>query len=149
MAAYFAKLDNNNTVVQVIVVNNKYLKKKEWWDPLGLLSKEVEEVGISFCQHLVRDKSSIWKQTCKDTHEGVHQVGGTPLRKNYAGIGMIYDKKRDAFYHPQPYKSWTLNEFTCWWEPPVPFPPAIDPEDMNNYEWDEQNLTWVVIARPG
>jgi hypothetical protein len=70
---------------------------------------------------------------------GVHQNGGTPFRKNYAGVGYIYDPVRDAFYAPQPFESWTLNEDTCLWEAPVAYP-----EDENSYLWDEETLNWIL-----
>jgi hypothetical protein len=66
--------------------------------------------------------------------------GGTPLRKNYAGIGFTYDRNRDAFIPPKPYNSWILNEDTCLWDPPVPYP-----NDENNYGWNEQNQSWDQI----
>lgn len=151
--AYFAQLDENNIVINVITVSNNDLKRKAWWDPLGLLTgkKELEKVGVDFCQDLVNDKSSRWRQTCNKTREGVHIEGGTPFRKNYAGIGMIYDEDRDAFYVPRPvvdgvvYKSWIFNEFTCWFEPPIPCPNKfnVDIADDKFYRWDEDNLNWV------
>ena len=64
---------------------------------------------------------------------------GTPFRKNYAGIGFTYDEERDAFIPPQPYASWTLNEDTCLWDSPVPYP--ID----GMFEWNEDTLSWVEI----
>lgn len=81
--------------------------------------------------------ASSWVQTSYNTRGGVHLLGGTPLRKNYAGIGYRYDGVRDAFIPPKYYDSWTLNEETCLWEAPVPMP-----ED-GLYHWDEEQLTWV------
>jgi hypothetical protein len=63
------------------------------------------------------------------------------IRKNYAGVGDIYDKTRDAFYEPKPYPSWTLNESTCIWEPPVAHPAA----DGKSYTWNEASTNWVEI----
>ena len=79
-----------------------------------------------------------WVQTSYNTHGGVHSEGGYPLRKNYAGIGYTYDKVRDAFIPPQVAKGYVLNEETCLWEPPIPYP-----SDGEKYEWDENNLEWV------
>ena len=79
-----------------------------------------------------------WIQTSYNTHGGVHSEGNTPLRKNYAGIGFTYDSVRDAFIPPQPYNSWTLNEDTCQWESPVPYP-----TDDKRYNWDEDTTSWV------
>ena len=88
--------------------------------------------------------SSNWIQTSYNTKGGVHYApnssdpdGGVALRKNYAGIGYIYDVGRDAFYAPQPFASWTLDESTCIWEPPTPHPGYPS-------GWDEDELSWVV-----
>ena len=89
-----------------------------------------------------------WVQTSYNTRGGKHydpetheEDSGTPLRKNYAGIGDIYDSVKDAFYSPQPYPSWTLNEDTCLWEPPVAIPADASHEKL--YEWDEDTTAWV------
>ena len=84
-------------------------------------------------------KGGLCKRTSYNTHGGVHQNGGTPFRKNYAGVGYTYDPVRDAFYAPQPFESWTLNEETCLWEAPVAYP-----EDENSYLWDEETLNWIL-----
>lgn len=78
------------------------------------------------------------KRTSYNTIGGVHQLGGTPYRKNYAGIGYTFDEARDAFIPPKPYPSWLLNEDTCLWESPVPYPltPGI-------WNWDEETLSWI------
>ena len=81
-----------------------------------------------------------WVQTSYNTHAGQHPEG-RPLRKNYAGIGYVYDEVRDAFYAPQPYPSWILNEETCIWNPPVAYP-----SDGNSYTWDESSVSWVLIS---
>lgn len=81
-----------------------------------------------------------WVQTSYNTYGGVHRNGGTPLRKNYAGIGYTYDPIRDAFIAPQPYASWTLDENTCLWNAPIPMP-----TDGKLYYWDESSLTWINI----
>ena len=86
-----------------------------------------------------------YRQTSYNTHGGVHYRDGVPsldqskaLRKNYAGIGYTYDEQRDAFIPPKPYESWVLNEDTCLWEPPTPYP-----TDGGMYEWDESSGDWV------
>jgi hypothetical protein len=84
-------------------------------------------------------KRGLCKRTSYNTAGGVHQNEGTPFRKNYAGVGMTYDPVRDAFYAPQPFESWTLNEDTCLWEAPVAYP-----EDENSYLWDEETLNWIL-----
>ena len=88
-------------------------------------------------QDFIETQEGTWVQTSYNTHGGVHTLGGTPLRKNYAGIGFIYDAGIDAFYSPQPYPSWTLNVDSCLWEAPTD-----KPDDGQSYEWDEDNLIW-------
>ena len=78
-----------------------------------------------------------WIQTSYNTHGGEHALGGTSLRKNFAGIGYTYDVVRDAFYAPQPFPSWTLDEETCLWQAPTPMP-----DDGNRYTWNEETQTW-------
>ena len=105
-------------------------------------------------QDFVDAQEGTWVQTSYNTIGGVHidpetrePDGGVALRKNYAGIGYIYDSDRDAFYVPQPYPSWILNESSCIWEAPIPVP-----DDENMYEWDEEayqadNTTgWIIIG---
>jgi len=87
---------------------------------------------------------SEWVQTSYNTHGGVHANGGTPLRKNYAGIGYTYDTGRDAFIPPKPYASWVLNEGTAQWEVPVPMPlDAGTGTPPKFYNWDEATISWV------
>jgi hypothetical protein len=81
-------------------------------------------------------KGGLCKRTSYNTVGGVHQNGGTPFRKNYAGVGYTYDPVRDAFYSPQPFESWTLNEDTCLWECPVEKPEG-------EYWWKEDTQEWV------
>ena len=103
----------------------------------------VEEVLVAeqeFIDNLVYDKPGKWIQTSYNTYGGQHKLGGTPLRKNYAGIGFTYDKEKDAFIPPQPYPSWTLDEDTCLWNPPVEMP-----EDGNLYGWNETAQQWDLI----
>lgn len=87
---------------------------------------------------------SSWVQTSYNTHGGVHSGGGTPLRKNYAGIGFKYDSVNDAFYAPQPYPSWVLNQESYLWESPVPYP-----NDSKMYQWDEPTTSWVEVPAIG
>lgn len=89
----------------------------------------------------VDDTPGEWVQTSYNTRGGVHSDGGTPLRKNYAVISGIYDSVRDAFYRPQPYPSWTLNETTCMYEAPTAYP-----SDDKFYEWDEDTTNWVEVT---
>lgn len=80
-----------------------------------------------------------WVQTSYNTHGGQHPEG-RPLRKNFAGVGYTYDAERDAFISPKPFGSWTLDENTCLWQPPIP-----QPNDGKAYRWDEQTLAWVEV----
>ena len=82
--------------------------------------------------------ATSWVQTSYNTRGGVHLLGGTPLRKNFAGVSYKYDVERDAFIPPKPYASWLLNETTCVWESPIPLP-----EDGKSYEWDEATTSWL------
>jgi len=90
-----------------------------------------------------------WVQTSYNTHGGQHP-DGRPLRKNYAGVGYAYDENRDAFIPPQPYASWALNEDTCLWESPVPYPTDVGtPENPKQYKWDEATTSWKLIEITG
>jgi len=113
--AHFAKVQNG-LVIQVIVAEPE------------------------FFETFVDSSPGEWIQTSYNTHGGQHTLGGTPLRKNYAGIGFTYDRVRDAFIPPQPYPSWVLNEDTCLWEAPVPHP-----NDDKMYKWVEETVSWVEV----
>lgn len=102
---------------------------------------EVIVAEAEFFDTFVDETPGEWIQTSYNTFGGEHKLGGTPLRKNYAGIGYTYDKTRDAFIPPQPYPSWTLNEDTCLWECPV-----AHPNDGNIYEWNETDQQWDEIT---
>ena len=102
-------------------------------------------------QEAVDEIPGEWIQTSYNTSGGKHYApnsnvedGGVPLRKNYAGIGHIYDKTRDAFYIPQPWPSWTLDEDTCLWKAPVPYPRTEENYDGNEFLWKEDILNWVI-----
>ena len=116
--AHFAKLDANNIVVFVTAGRDE--------------DKEDE---------LTLRTGDVYKQTSYNTRGGIHKLGGTPFRKNYAGIGYTYDATRDAFIPPQPFPSWVLKEDTCQWDSPVPVP-----TDGQRYYWDEATTSWV--AKP-
>jgi hypothetical protein len=97
-----------------------------------------------FFETFVDSSPGDWIQTSYNTYGGQHTLGGTPLRKNYAGIGFTYDRIRDAFIPPKPFASWILNEDTCLWEAPV----AI-PQDGKTYSWDEASANWVKVIAQG
>ena len=131
--AYFAKIGLNSKVIEVHSVHSDVLK-----DAHGV---EQEVNGVDFLTKLTG--WSIWKQTSFHTQGGVHKLGGIPFRKNHAGIGFTYDEDRDAFIPPKPYASWTLNESTCDWEPPVAKP---DSESGERYKWNESTKSWDEIV---
>ena len=128
--ASFAKIGLNSKVIEVLSVVNEVLH-----DSNGI---EQESIGIDFLTKLTG--YPVWVQTSYNTHGGVHDNGGTPLRKNHAGIGYTYDEDRDAFIPKKPFNSWVLNESTCLWESPIPYP-----QDNNKYKWNEQNQSWDLI----
>ena len=99
---------------------------------------QVIVAEADFFDTFVDSSPGEWIQTSYNTHGGQHTLGGTPLRKNYAGIGYSYDRTKDAFIPPQPYASWTLDEETCLWESPTPYP-----TDDKLYHWDETTTSWV------
>ena len=121
--AHYAFLDENNIVTEVIV------------------GKDEGEEGIDWEAHYGAFRGQTCKRTSYNTHGGVHSGGGTPYRKNYAGIGSTFDAERDAFISPKPYASWLLNEDSCLWNAPVPYP-----DDGERYRWDEETQSWVEIT---
>ena len=126
--AHFAKLDQDNIVTTINVVHD---------NELLVDGAENEQKGINFLNTFF-NTSDNWKQTSYNTFKGVHKLGGTPFRKNYAGIGYTYNESKDAFIPPQPYSSWTLNNDTCQWEAPVAYP-----DDEKEYQWNEETTNWV------
>jgi len=124
--AHFAKLGTGNIVERVAVVSNDIAT--------------TGQTGIDFLNNL-HGSRDVWKQTSYNTQGGVHTLGGTPFRKNYAGIGYTYDETRDAFIPSKPYNSWTLNEDTCNWEAPVAYP-----DDGKMYTWNESTKSWDEIT---
>jgi len=138
--ASFAKLNNNNIVERVESVVNEVLK-----DSNGI---EQEAIGIQFLKTLYNEPNTIWKQTSYNTHGNVHSLGGTPFRKNHAGIGYTYDETKDAFIPPKPnLPSWILNESTCNWEAPIARPELTQEQidNKNYYKWNEEILNWELM----
>ena len=123
--ATFAKIGSGNIVEQVVAVSNEVAT--------------TEQAGVDFLNNLYNTKD-VWKQTSYNTSGGVHLLGGTPFRKNHAGIGYTYDEDKDAFIAPQTYPSWTLNDDTCFWEAPVDLP-----DTENRYTWNEDTTSWDAI----
>jgi len=116
--SHFAQIDENNIVTRVLVIE-----------------QDVVDTGLF-------GEPSSFVQTSYNTQGGVHKLGGTPLRKNYAGIGYTYDVNRDAFIPPKPFNSWVLNESTCLYEAPTPMP-----TDDKMYTWNEETTSWVEITQ--
>jgi hypothetical protein len=116
--SHFAQIDENNIVTQVIVIDNK--------DTADANGVEKEYIGAAFCERLF---GGTWKQT---------SYNGT-IRKNYAGIGYIYNADIDAFVAPKPYASWTLNANAQWQAP------TAMPTDGKMYSWNEETQTWVEV----
>lgn len=118
--ANYAFLDMNNIVTEVVAGRDEGDTNTNW---------ELEYQYF---------KKQICKRTSYNTLSGKHLKGKAPFRKNYAGIGYTYDSSKDAFIPPKPFASWTLNETTCLWQPPVPHP-----NNGKIYKWDEDNTRWV------
>lgn len=112
--SHFAKISDQGIVEQIIVAEQDFIDS-------------------------LPDATS-WKQTSYNTYGGEHQNGGTPFRKNYAGVGYTYDAQRDAFIPPQPFASWILNEQTCLWESPI-----AAPDDGKVYSWNEATTSWIEV----
>jgi hypothetical protein len=111
--AHFAQIDENNIVTRVIVIDQETVDTGYFGDPASFI------------------------QTSYNTHAGEHLLGGTPFRKNYAGVGYKYDAERDAFIPPKPHESWIFNEDTCRYHPPTPMP-----DDGKVYLWNEDLVDW-------
>jgi len=99
-----------------------------------------DESNFDWERHYGDIRGQLCKRTSYNTIGGVHTTGGTPYRKNYAGIGYIYDPTLDAFYPPKPYNSWILNTNSCLWEAPVTYP-----NDGKMYIWNEETTSWVAV----
>ena len=109
-----------------------------------VVNGKVDRVIVAepeFFDTYVDDSPGQWLQTSYNTQGGVHRNGGTPLRKNFAGIGYTYDAVRDAFIPPQPFASWLLNDDTCLWEAPVAMP-----ADGKAYTWNEATVAWDEVV---
>ena len=120
--AHFAEIDSNldNVVLRVLVIGND--------DILDENGEESEALGIVFCKNLFGEETE-WVQTSYNQN----------FRKNYAGAGWMYDEGRDAFIPPQPFASWSLNEETCHYNPPVE-----PPNNTEQWMWDEATISWVL-----
>ena len=122
--AHYAFLNMQNIVTEVIT------------------GKDETEGPTNWEMHYGNIREQVCKRTSYNTSGGVHLHGGTPFRKNYAGIGYTYDIVRDAFIPPKPFGSWTLNETSCLWEAPVAYP-----DDGQQYSWNEETQAWDLITK--
>jgi hypothetical protein len=129
--AHFAELDDDNAVLRVIVVGDDNTSDEE--------GNEVEAIGVAFLKELYGEDTN-WVQTSYNTTEATHQYGGTPLRGNYASVGLTYDPVRDIFIFPQPYPSWVFSEEESCWRPPIPY--------ERRKVWDEGTTSWVKTDSP-
>ena len=118
--AHYAFLDENYVVTEVIVGR--------------------DESNFDWERHYGDIRGQLCKRTSYNTSGGVHLGGGTPFRKNYAGIGYTYDPQLDAFIPPKPFASWILDETSGLWAAPIPMP-----ADGKQYRWDENTLAWTEI----
>ena len=115
--AHWAELDENNIVIRVTVGNNEDINEGYGW--------------------IIENLGGRWIKTSYNTNGGIHSLGGTPLRKNFAMPGYIYDEQKDAFIAPQPYASWLFNEESCTWSAPIE-----KPNDGEYYVWNEDIINW-------
>ena len=141
--AHYAKLGANNKVIAVHVVADS--------DCLNASGVEDEEVGRQFLERI--HSWPLWKKTSYNTQGGQHKAGGTPLRGNYAGIGMTYDEDNDIFIGKKPYASWTLNVAEARWQSPAGDAPALTAEQTSqneagthswSYNWNESGQSWDI-----
>ena len=135
--AHFAKLGINGKVMAVHVVADKDCQNHD--------GEEDESVGQQFLERLHGWPAPMWIQTSFNTAGGVHKLGGTPLRGNYAGKNNIYDEENNIFRSRQPYASWILNTTTATWHSPIGDAPALTDEQKaasSNYDWNEDTKAW-------
>ena len=139
--AHFAKLGSNGKVIQVLTLNNS--------DMLNADGVEDETVGQQYLETHNNWPAQMWIQTSYNTSGGQHNNGGTPLRGNYAGIGMTYDDDNDIFINKKPYASWVLNVAEARWQSPVGDAPELSEEEAltHIYEWNESTGAWDKVAR--
>ena len=123
--AHYAFLNDKNIVTDVIV---------------GRDEDDLVDGVTSWEEYFSAKGKGQAVRTSYNTRAGEHALGGEPFRCNYAGIGYTYDEERDAFIPPKPFESWVLDEATCLWSAPVPYP-----EDGEDYTWDETAGEWVEV----
>ena len=122
--AHYAFLSEDNIVTEVIVGRDEF------------------EDGINWEEYYGNLRGQVCKRTSYNTRANIHTTGGTPFRKNYAGIGYTYNETLDAFIPPQMYTSWTLNTETGGWDAPVAYPDLTESQIAT---WNEEALEWNII----
>jgi len=122
--AHFAEIDENNRVLRVIVAEQDFINTGALGDP------------------------SRWIQTSYNTHGNIHDLGGMPFRKNFAGLGFTYDPVRDAFIEPKPEGTYVLDEETCTWWRPKPYPVDKTDPRAKLYTWSEESQDWIETLDP-
>ena len=135
--AHFAKISETNEVLAVLTVDNK--------DVLNADGVEDETVGQAYLEQHNNWPAQMWIQTSYNTSGGTHNLGGTALRGNYAGIGYIWDEDNNLFYPKKPYASWVLNTTTASWHSPIGDAPALTDEEIaanTHYVWNEGTGAW-------
>ena len=137
--AHYAKLGINSKVIAVEVVADA--------DCQNASGVEDEEVGRQFLERI--HSWPLWKKTSYNTQGGQHKNGGTPLRGNYAGIGMTYDEDNDIFISKKPYASWVLNTSEARWQSPIGDAPVLSEEEglTHIYVWNESTGAWDKTAK--
>ena len=146
--AHFAKLTENNTVSAVLNVSNNVITDEN--------NVEQESLGQQPLQTHHNWPANLWIQTSYNTKNNQHTDGGTPFRGNYAGIGFTWDSENEIFWPPQPYASWTKNNTTASWDPPVAEPEPTEEQIAQisagthiwNMSWDEATQSWDVSFTP-
>jgi len=134
--AHYAFINENNIVTEVIVGKDE--------DDLDTLPE-----GFTDWEEWYGDfRGQTCKRTSYNTIANTHNLGGTPFRGNYAGIGSVYDASNDVFYSPQPYASWVMDEDTWTWKAPVDMPELTEEETASNsyYVWNEETTSWDLIT---
>ncbi len=146
--AHFAKISDTSQVLSVHVVNNN--------DILNAEGVEDESIGQAYLEKHSNWPADKWIQTSYNTYAGVHKLGGTPLRGNYAGIGDTWDAVNNIFYNSKPYASWVLNTTTATWHSPIGDAPTLTAEQISQnaaitnfwqYSWNEEGQSWDLVDK--
>ena len=133
--AHFAKLGSSSKVIQVLTLDNKNM--------LDADGVEDESIGQYYLQTHNNWPAQMWIQTSYNTAGGIHKLGGTPFRGNYAGIGYTWDEDNNIFYGKKPFASWVLNTTDALWHSPIGDAPDLGAESETHlYKWNESDKSW-------